>query len=218
LENIIEDYGTDMLAKNDERNELNVKHLAYPQPGDYWHEMFCGYLVILKVEADKIYICDVKKDIDSEYWEFDLEKSRIISKQELERDVKYSTIDGFVADVIPEHLMPTVRKWEKLGCPIWEEPAADQTQYREDGSCGNTSCAPDYCYCEGQKQKSPSLMDAAKVALKALLWARNRSHLLAPEAIGIFNKPISDLQKVLSAQPCDCPHPKRCEFYDGCCK
>ena len=32
----------------------NHKALLNPQPGDYWHEMFCPYFIVVKVKGDDI--------------------------------------------------------------------------------------------------------------------------------------------------------------------
>lgn len=99
---------------NIDRELFNQSHVEFPQVGDYWHERFCPYFIILEVLEDHVIICDKKKDIDRDHWDFDLSVCKLITKQELERSVKYSTMDKFVADVVPERLIKRIPVWKEM--------------------------------------------------------------------------------------------------------
>lgn len=95
-----------------DRELLNRAHVEYPQPGDYWHEMFCPYFVILEVVDDHVVICEKTKQ-HSDSWSFDLSECKVISRVELEKQVKYSTMDKFVADVVPYRLSSLVQDFKE---------------------------------------------------------------------------------------------------------
>ena len=93
----------------------NQKSLAFPQIGDYWHEMFCPYFVIVNKEGDKFRVLSclggpksfTRKDelnaqieVDNGHWGFDYSKSMLVDHEWIRRTVTYESIDGFVADVV----------------------------------------------------------------------------------------------------------------------
>lgn len=99
----------------DDRNTANEDAVANPQPGDYWHEMFCPYFLVVKVDGDEITVLsclggpssfnrkdeiNAKVDNQDGTWSFDYSKSMIVDRAWIRRTVKYGTIDGFVADVV----------------------------------------------------------------------------------------------------------------------
>jgi hypothetical protein len=104
-----------MKRDPDERNAENLQHMDFPQPGDYWHEMFCPYLVVLKVLPEGLVICDQKESVDAGHWTWSLGKARLISRSELAEAVRYRNYDGFVADVCPRQHMQTVLEWVEAG-------------------------------------------------------------------------------------------------------
>ena len=88
--------------------------LNNPQPGDYWHEMFCPYFMVVNVEGDKFrvlsclggpnsvnrkYEVNARIDNSDGTWSFDVSKSMLVDKDWMHNTVRYSSIDGFVADV-----------------------------------------------------------------------------------------------------------------------
>jgi len=97
-----------------ELNQANRSALIDPQPGDYWHEMFCPYFLVVEVKGSAIRVLSCmggpnsynRKDelnakIDTkDGWGFDYSKSMIVDREWMERAVKYDTIDSFVADVV----------------------------------------------------------------------------------------------------------------------
>jgi hypothetical protein len=81
-------------------NIQNQEALDSPQAGDYWHEMFCPYFIVLKVIGDKLIICDTRKDIDKNHWTWSLKDWKKVDRSYLKKKVTYKTIDGFCADVV----------------------------------------------------------------------------------------------------------------------
>ena len=93
----------------------NHKALLNPQPGDYWHEMFCPYFIVVKVKGDDITVLscmggptsfnrkhelNARISVDNAHWSFDYSKSMVVDRDWVEKAVRYGNIDGFVADVI----------------------------------------------------------------------------------------------------------------------
>jgi hypothetical protein len=107
----------DMAYNHKEQQEKNLKAYTDPLPGDYWNELFCPYFVVLEVQPDSMIICDVKKEVDSSHWTWDLEKAEQVTMDYMKR-VKYQSIDGFVADVNRMGHDWAVAKWTELGCPF----------------------------------------------------------------------------------------------------
>ena len=105
----------------------NQKALAFPQIGDYWHEMFCPYFVIVNKEGDKYRVLSclggpksfTRKDelnaqiqVDNGHWGFDYSKSMLVDHEWIRRTVTYESIDGFVADVVrSEKTQLIVTEW-----------------------------------------------------------------------------------------------------------
>ena len=97
-----------------EQQERNRQALADPKPGDYWHEMFCPYFIVVDRCGDDITVLsclggpdshsrkdelNARVDNDDDTWSFDYSKSMVVDRAWIERTVKYDSIDGFVADV-----------------------------------------------------------------------------------------------------------------------
>lgn len=93
---------------------LNASAITNPQPGDYWHEMYCPYFLVVRVQGEQYTVLsclggpnshnrkhEVNARIDLEDgWTWDLTKSMVVDREWITKAVKYSTIDGFVADVV----------------------------------------------------------------------------------------------------------------------
>lgn len=93
----------------------NQKALDDPQVGDYWNEMFCPYFIVVEVlKNDKFRVLscmggpnsynrksepNARKDNDDNTWSFDYSKDMVVDREWMHKAVKYSSIDGFVADV-----------------------------------------------------------------------------------------------------------------------
>jgi len=93
---------------------LNEESLYNPRIGDYWQEMFCPYFLVVDVKEKEITVLSclggpnsfnrkdepcAKIEVDSGHWTFDLSKSMVVDRDWMAKAVKYSSIEGFVADV-----------------------------------------------------------------------------------------------------------------------
>lgn len=106
-----------MMTKRDSFIE-NTKHLENPRVGDYWHEMFSPYFIVLQDNADDTFVICDSFIHELDYWRFSLFESRTVTHDYLRKTVKYSSLDGFVADCTSsQKLMQTVKAWQDLGCP-----------------------------------------------------------------------------------------------------
>lgn len=103
--------------------ETNQAAIENPQIGDYWHERFCPYFVIVDIIGDKyIILCawDYKDEarnarVDlSSGWYWDYSKHSVVTKEWLYARVIYDDIPDFVADVVRSD------KW-KLVAKEWKE-------------------------------------------------------------------------------------------------
>ena len=103
------------MTSTEERLLKNKEALENPQPGDYWHEMFCPYFVIVNKEGDKFRVLsclggpksftrkeeiNARIEVDNGHWGFDYAKSMLVDHDWIRRTVTYESIDGFVADVV----------------------------------------------------------------------------------------------------------------------
>ena len=130
-----------------ERDLANHKALLNPQPGDYWHEMFVPYFIVVNVKGDQYTVLSClggansynRKDepnamIDvDDGWVFDYSKSMLVDRAWIEKAVTYGTIPGFVADVVNsqktnsivnewrDYMQKEIRKKIKLAESEWEE-------------------------------------------------------------------------------------------------
>lgn len=85
-----------------EYDAVNEEHCADPQPGDYWHEMFCPYLVVLLRIGKNVIVCQTRKDFPDGGWTWDMDKPEIITLERLREIVTYGRLPTrFVADVAP---------------------------------------------------------------------------------------------------------------------
>jgi len=106
----------------------NLKALANPQPGDYWHEMFCPYFIVVDREGDKFCVLSClggpksftrKHELDAKVdtkdgWHFDYSKSMLVDHEWIRQTVRYESIDGFVADVVQsEKTARIVQEWRE---------------------------------------------------------------------------------------------------------
>ena len=105
----------------------NQQALDNPRPGDYWHERFSPYFVVVNLEGDQFRVLScmggphhyLRKDelnarieIDGNHWAFDYSKSMLVDREWIRRAVTYGSIDGFVADVVrTEKTQLIVTEW-----------------------------------------------------------------------------------------------------------
>jgi hypothetical protein len=111
-----------------QHNLDNQQALDNPRPGDYWHEMFCPYFIIVNQEGNQFRVLScmggtyTRKDelnariqIDRGHWGFDYSKSMLVDREWIRRAVTYGSIDGFVADVVRSektaHIVTEWRDW-----------------------------------------------------------------------------------------------------------
>ena len=115
------------MFKNTKQDQLNQEAFDNPQPGDYWHEMFCPYFVIVDRKDDKFTVLsclggpsswnrknepNARVDNGDNTWRFDLSKSMVVDFAWIEKTVRYQRIDGFVADVVrSEKTQKIVTEW-----------------------------------------------------------------------------------------------------------
>ena len=115
------------MFNKDEQNQLNQDALANPQPGDFWHEMFSPYFLVVHVAGDAITVLsclggpdsynrkseiNAKVDNKDGTWSFDYSKSQVVDRTWLSELVLYKSIPGFVADVVrSERSLATVTEW-----------------------------------------------------------------------------------------------------------
>ena len=93
----------------------NQAALDNPQPGDYWHEMFCPYFLVVRVQGSKITVLSAlggpkssnrqdeicaRVEVDSGHWTWDLDRYMVVDRAWMEKLVKYGSIEGFCADVV----------------------------------------------------------------------------------------------------------------------
>lgn len=116
-----------MSHDRQEQQEQNRRALVNPQPGDYWHEMFCPYFVVVDRRDDDITVLgclgspnshnrkdqpNAKIDHPDGTWSFDYSQSMTVDRAWIERAVRYESIDGFVADVVnSERTRAIVSEW-----------------------------------------------------------------------------------------------------------
>jgi len=113
---------------NYNRDELNQAALKGPRPGDYWHEMFCPYFLVVQVNGSQYTVLsclggphsynrkhekNARVDVDNHSWEFDYSQFMVVDRHWIEKAVTYGTIPGFVADVVrgSEKLDTIVQGW-----------------------------------------------------------------------------------------------------------
>jgi len=131
-----------------EQDLHNQKSLAFPQIGDYWHEMFCPYFVIVNKEGDKFRVLSclggpksfTRKDelnaqieVDNGHWGFDYSKSMLVDHEWIRQTVTYESIDGFVADVVnTEKTQRIAEEWRKfMGQEIRRKIQTLQDEYEQ---------------------------------------------------------------------------------------
>ena len=86
----------------EEQERLNREHVADPQLGDYWHEMFVPYLVVLGKVGKQFLVCQKTKDVDRDHWTWDLDQLDLMTLKQIRERVTYThKAEAFVADVIP---------------------------------------------------------------------------------------------------------------------
>lgn len=116
------------------QDALNERHASDPQPGDYWHEMFCPVLVIAARFPIGVLVCDTPKDVGDNKWTWNLEKCRVMTVEELRRKLEYNSRKGFWANVAPRahgwvagfvaDIQRSTDPYEQLAASITMSPSA----------------------------------------------------------------------------------------------
>lgn len=117
------------MTSYDEQKIRNQRALDNPRPGDYWHERFSPYFVIVNREDDqyRVLSCmggphhylrkhelNARIEIDRDHWAFDYSKSMLVDHEWIRRAVTYGNIDGFVADAYnTEKTQLIVTEWRE---------------------------------------------------------------------------------------------------------
>jgi hypothetical protein len=110
-----------------QQKEDNARAMADPRPGDYWHETFCPYFIVVDRRGPDITVLsclggpksrnrknepNAWVEVDSEHWSWDLSQSMTVDLDWIRRAVCYESIDGFVADVVnSERQQAVVSEW-----------------------------------------------------------------------------------------------------------
>lgn len=83
-------------------NQKNQQALDNPRPGDYWHERFSPYFVIVNQEGDQFRVLscmggphhylrkhelNARIEIDRDHWAFDYSKSMLVDREWIRRAV-----------------------------------------------------------------------------------------------------------------------------------
>jgi len=104
-----------MTSYFEESQIKNQKHVDTPEVGDFWHEMFVPYHIVLAVTNTHVIICDKTKPTDDSHYTFDLSETKTITLQEHKDLVTYkseSMRHKFVADVIPNcKMISAIKEW-----------------------------------------------------------------------------------------------------------
>jgi len=113
---------------------LNQEATTNPQPGDYWHEMFCPCFLVVRVKGNDITILDfMSKDpavnariVDTNGWDVDYTRARVVDRAWIKNMVSYNSIPGFVADVVRSKRWSEIaEQWRIQECArlrkAWEE-------------------------------------------------------------------------------------------------
>jgi hypothetical protein len=108
------------MDTKEKRIELNIAAIKIPAVGDYWHEMYCPYFVIVNIQDDKYTIlCAVTIEGATnaivrhrDYCEFDYSKHSVVSIEWIKDIVSYKNAPGFVADVRRGWRPSLINEWQ----------------------------------------------------------------------------------------------------------
>lgn len=64
-----------------------------PEVGDYWSEMFCPVLVVVRVTDSHVMFCKTIKEVDSAHWTWNLSKFHMMSREGFAKYLTYETKD-----------------------------------------------------------------------------------------------------------------------------
>src|SRR6266487_4051314 len=75
----------------EEQEAKNNEHIKNPQPGDYWHDMFCPIAIVLAVTEESVTFCEKTKEIDHDYWTWDLSIIKKVWKEDFGKNFYYDS-------------------------------------------------------------------------------------------------------------------------------
>jgi hypothetical protein len=88
---------------HEEQEQLNREHAKNPQVGDFWHEIFSPYFLVVEITKYGIIVLDKTRPVDKDHYIFDETKPRVMTLDDLYKMVTYETMrDKFVADCRPK--------------------------------------------------------------------------------------------------------------------
>jgi hypothetical protein len=95
------------------QDELNKEHALRPQEGDFWHERFMPYFIVVEVDEPGVWVLDKTIDVDDSHYRFDEKQRAYMTLEQLWDAVTYSTMrDKFCARVRP-------RKGKEPELDVW---------------------------------------------------------------------------------------------------
>lgn len=99
---------------NRKQDDLNEDCFNNPKPGHYWCEHFVLYFVILDVLKNGNLVIAEKDQDSREGQTVSLHDAKEIDREEFAKQVRYRSIPGFVADVVPDSKIGKVwvRDWK----------------------------------------------------------------------------------------------------------
>ena len=99
----------------EKQRELDQYHAAHPQEGDFWQEMLCGILVVLKATHVSVTFCQAKKQLPDDKWTWDLTKVDTLTRGEFRRKLQYSSMpDKTWCSVCPQAHSWAVEKYNEM--------------------------------------------------------------------------------------------------------
>lgn len=115
------------------QTQVNHQALESPQPGDYWHERFCPYFLVVALEGPNFRVLSAlggphshsrKNEINAYVdngdgtWSWDYDKTQVVTRQWITDLVTYQSSSppdhDFVADVVRSgEKSECVREWRE---------------------------------------------------------------------------------------------------------
>lgn len=97
----------------DEQDQINYKHSRLPQPGDYWHECFSPYCVVIGVIRDHVVICTSIKNFPDDTWTWDLSKLEILPLKQWQYNLSYKSNSPMLLSKTVYRCEPQKHSWVK---------------------------------------------------------------------------------------------------------
>jgi len=96
----------------------NEAHRYYPLTGDMWEDHMVYCCIVLEVNEHSVAICQDKKQVDDNYWTWDLTKVKTVTRAEFETLFLYDSHKNVKgarcwASVVPEKGLEFALDWQK---------------------------------------------------------------------------------------------------------